>query len=427
MENYFVRNLETRKLELHFEKETYQALTEEQKKDIKSNFLWGRNSGCWISRAKEPNLLWAIRCAERLGLEDAGKEGERLSYAEQMERKAERAERRADRYEERAAAAESRGEALQKPINDMHGDIAFFTQPNINTSAGQAFTNRRNRMFASFEKGFEEFRKSTYWTERAETARCTASQKELKDKGFLCRRIKERESIIRKLKKNIEEYESYFKQIEKGETPRNKYGWEVEMTAEEVQKNIEYWLDRLEARLDELGFYQDCLDKLGGVAFSRDNIKPGYIVQVRYGAGEVISTGPKNCVVKTGDFPLTYAYAEILKVLKAEETAPEMHPYKVGETFQTERWNEETRKIETVEYKVIKTTDKTVTLQVGEEKPINRKPGRKAWGAREWYLKVTDLSRGIWCKPAEQKKEQPKEQKEELPALTPEEFAATIK
>ena len=227
-------------------------------------------------------------------------------------------------------------------------------------------------------------------------------------------------------KKNIEEYESYFEQIEKGETPRNKYGWEVEMTAEEVQKNIEYWLDRLEARLDELGFYQDCLDNLGGVAFSRDNIKPGYIVQVRYGAGEVISTGPKNCVVKTGDFPLTYAYAEILKVLKAEETAPEMHPYKVGETFQTERWNEETRKIETVEYKVIKTTDKTVTLQAGEEKPITRKPGRKAWGAREWYLKVTDLSRGTWCKPAEQKEERPKEQKEELPALTPEEFAATI-
>ena len=125
MENYYVVNLETGKLELHFEKETYQALTEDQKKEIKSNFLWGRNSGCWISRAKEPNLSWARRVAVSLGLEDAGKEGERLSFAEQMERKAERAERRADRYENRAYAAERKGEALQAPINEMHGDIAL--------------------------------------------------------------------------------------------------------------------------------------------------------------------------------------------------------------------------------------------------------------------------------------------------------------
>lgn len=420
MENYFVVNLETGKLELHFEKETYQELSDDQKKEIKSNFLWGRNSGCWISRAKEPNLYWARRVAVSLGLEDAGREGERLSFAEQMERKAERAERRADRYEDRADAAERKGEALQAPINKMHGDIAFFTQPNINTSAGRAFTNRRNRMFASFEKGFDEFRRSAYWSDRAKTARATAAQKELKDKAFVSRRIKERESDIRKLKKNIEEQERTISRIESGETVTNWKGEAVQIEA--ARENLEYWLDRLEVKLDELGFYQDCLAELGGVSFSRENIKPGYMVRVqRFGIGEVISTGPKNCVVKTGQFPLTHAYAEILEIVKATEAAQETHPYKVGETITCTRWNEESRKSEKIEYKIIKTTDKTITLQAGEEKPITRKPRRLEWGERDWCVSVTDYNDGIWRKPAAPV------QKEETPAtMTPEQFAAQI-
>ena len=420
MENYYVVNLETGKLELHFEKETYQALTEDQKREIKSNFLWGRNSGCWISRAKEPNLTWARRVAVSLGLEDAGKEGERLSFAEQMERKAERAERRADRYENRADVAERKGEALQAPINEMHGDIAFFTQPNINTSAGRAFTNRRNKMFAAFERGFDEFRKSAYWSDRAKTARATAAQKELKDKAFVSRRIKERESDIRKMKKGIEEQERVISRIESGETVTNWRGEPVQIEA--ARSNLEYWLDRLEVKLDELGFYQDCLAELGGVSFSRENIKPGYIVRVqRWGVGEVISTGPKNCTVKTGNFPLTHSYAEILEIVKATEAAQEAHPYKVGESITCTRWNKESRKSEKVEFKIIRATDKTITLQAGEEKPITRKPRRLDFGNRDWCVSVTDYNDGIWRKPAEQAK------KEEAPAsMTPEEFAATI-
>ena len=420
MENYYVVNLETGKLELHFEKETYQALTEDQKKEIKSNFLWGRNSGCWISRAKEPNLTWARRVAVSLGLEDAGKEGERLSFAEQMERKAERAERRADRYENRADVAERKGEALQAPINEMHGDIAFFTQPNINTSAGRAFTNRRNKMFAAFERGFDEFRKSAYWSDRAKTARATAAQKELKDKAFVSRRIKERESDIRKMKKGIEEQERVISRIESGETVTNWRGEPVQIEA--ARSNLEYWLDRLEVKLDELGFYQDCLAELGGVSFSRENIKPGYIVRVqRWGVGEVISTGPKNCTVKTGNFPLTHSYAEILEIVKATEAAQEAHPYKVGESITCTRWNKENKKSEKVEYKIIRATDKTITLQAGEEKPITRKPHRLDFGNRDWCVSITDYNDSIWRKPAEQA------EKEEAPAsMTPEEFAATI-
>ena len=295
-DDYFIVNKETGKLELHFSRDTYMALDDSAKGKIRSNFLWGRRSGCWISRCKEPNLYQAKRVANELGLQDAGKTGERLSFAEQMERKAERAERRADRYEARSEAAEKRGQVLQKPINDMHGDIAFFTQPNINTSAGRAFTRRRERMWASFERGFEEFNKSAYWKDRAETARATASQKELQSKGFVQRRIAERESDIRKLRKSIEEYESFIPAIEKGETPRDHHGWEVKLTMNQVSEQLEIWLDRLEAKLDELGFYQDCLDALGGVAFSKANLNKGDMIVISRYRDPVrfLRGGPKN-------------------------------------------------------------------------------------------------------------------------------------
>jgi hypothetical protein len=158
MNNYFIENKETGKKELHFDKSVYVSLDEALKKEIKSAFLWGRHSGCWISREKWPNFYKCNRVIEKLAgiLEDGGTSGERLSFEEQQEKKIERAEARAEHYDYKSAAAEKNAENLQSPINKMHGDIAFFTQPNINTSSGRAFTRRRDAMWASFEKGFEE-------------------------------------------------------------------------------------------------------------------------------------------------------------------------------------------------------------------------------------------------------------------------------
>lgn len=333
--DYFVVNRETGKLELHFDKATYTALPDEDKKRIKGAFLWGRNSGCWISRCKEPNLYHARQVAESLGLTDAGMEGERLSFADQMALKAEKAERRADRYERRAEAAEKRGETLQAPIRGKHGDIAFFTQPNINTSAGRAFTRQRERMWQSFERGFEEFRKSEYWQDRAKTARATADRKELQDKGFVMRRIKERESDIRRLKASVEEYEGFIAALDRGETPHDQYGWEVKRPRAALESQIELWLDRLEAKLDELGFYQTCLDDLGGVQYNRETLLKGdhvYIGRwkkpVRYLRG-----GPKNFTyeflephMKLADgTPMQgkAAYAEIKRVMRQRESDPD--------------------------------------------------------------------------------------------------------
>lgn len=399
-QDYFIVNKETGKLELHFDKATYQALDDDAKAEIKSNFLWGRRSGCWISRCKEPNLYFAKRVAQKHGLIDAGKTGERLSFAEQMERKAERAERRAERYDARSEAAEKRGEALQKPINDMHGDIAFFTQPNINTCGGRAFTRRREKMFAAFDRGFEEFRKSAYWQGRAETARATASQKELQNRGFVQRRIAERESSIRKVRKGIEEYEGFLDALDKGETPRDHHGWEVKLTPEQVQEQIEAWLDRLEALLDELGFYQGCMDSLGGVKFNRDNIKVGYHVRYRgKSIGEVISRGPKNCTLREIGSRFNYtpvvSYAEIDEIVRTGEAVEDAHPFRVGEEFTCSRWiPSQGRSVDCV-YRIVKVTGKTVTLQTGDEKPFIRKPAKVPRdGGWEWWMRINNGYRG---------------------------------
>lgn len=308
-DDYFVLNLETGKLELHFCKSTYLALDDALKQRVRSDFLWGRNSGCWISRCAEPNLAYARATAESLGLYDAGTTGERRSFAEKMADKAARAERRADRYDARAEAATRRGEALQQPINHMRGDVAFFTQPNINTSAGRAFTKQRDRMWQAFERGFDEFNKSAYWRDRAEAARNTAAQKGLGDKGFVMRRISERERDLRALKKRVEEYESHIAALDRGETPRDHtYGWEVTLTRDQLRRQIDIDLERIEVKLDELGFYQDCLDALGGVTFSRNNLHKGDMLIVkRWGLVRFISGGPKNFTFEFTKANMTYA------------------------------------------------------------------------------------------------------------------------
>ena len=394
--NYYVLNRETGKLELHFAKADYDGLADDQKREIKSAFLWGRRSGCWISRCKEPNLWSAEKIAKALGLADAGAIGERLSFAAQQERKAEKADRRAERLENAASRAETRGEALQKPITDMRGDVAFFTQPNINSSAGRAFARKRERMFAAYEAGFKEFNKSAYYRERAATARDTAAQKGLQDKGFISRRIAECEASLRKLRKNIDHYDDLKQRLGRGETIKRIS--DEPLSLDTVNEWIETTLDRMEAQLDKLGYYQDALDALGGVEFSQENIKPGYIVEVKhFGACRVVSTGPKNIAYQTGidGVVLTAAYAEIGGIVKAEEKAAAPHPFNVGDTFTCSRWNREKSDVDVLEFRIIRATDKSVTIQTGNEKPFVRKPSQVAWDkSGKWRLCITDWNDG---------------------------------
>jgi hypothetical protein len=387
---YYIINRETEKLELHFDKSEYQALSDDQKSTIKSNFLFSRYGGCWVSRAKIPNLWRAEQVAKSLGAENQGKTGELLSFEEKMERKAARAEERAERMDARADAAEQRGEQLQKPINARRGDIAFFTQPNINTSSGRTFTRQREKMFAAFERGMDEFKKSEYYAERAEAARRTANLENSKDKAFCDRRVKDAQKNIKAIQKNLDHYHAMLECDGMGEQQKRFDGTPIERA--EIERWIEDAEERLESEISRLCYYQSCIDDLGGVQFSKENIKPGYVVKIKhYNNCTVLRTGPKNIIYRTPNgFNLTAAYAEILEIVKAEETIKPTHPFKVGETFEIGAYVDGHR-VKQV-WEIVKSTATTVTLKnqtTGEN--IRRTP-KIRWTCEgdKWALCIGD-------------------------------------
>jgi len=336
----YIFNRETLKIELHFDKAEYQALTDNEKRELKANFLWSRTAQAWVSRAKEGNLYHARRIAEKLGFTSEEKQGERLSYAEQVERQAERAERRAERFESYATNAELRAVNLQEDINSRHGDISFFTQPNINSSAGRAFTRQRERMFERYQKGFEEYKKSKYFMSRAAIAQNTADMRKFKDPIYLNNRIKECKKNIKAMEKNLIRYEEILHALETGTD--DKYISREKLsnyTIREVTEWIEETLERIEAEIDKQGYMENCLDEIGGNRFSKDNIKPGYIVKLaRWGNVEVTGTGPVNFTYKHDlgpnhkDWPGQEAYAAILEIVEAKEIKEALeNPFKEGD------------------------------------------------------------------------------------------------
>lgn len=366
MNHTYILNKETGKIELHFEKSEYDALTDEQRRSLKSNYLWSRTAQAWVSRAKYPNLYHAKKVANELGFTEEEKIGERLTYAEQLERKTERAEARAERYEGYAANAQKRGDALTGELDQYRGDTAFFTQPIIAGHAGsEAFAKRRERIFARYDKGMDEYRKSDYFKERAKTALETADNAQLKSLRYLDNRIRECNAAIRKIRKNLDSYKSV---LDAHENPteananlRERY------SVEKVTEWQEDFLERLEIEIDKLGFFQNCLEELGGFKFSKDNIKPGYVVKIGgFGDFKILKTNPTTVYARSLSTDSTYSfkYAEIKKIVSQTEETPkqeaETHPYKKGDILV---WDPHGSGRCLAAYQVTSTTEKTVQMR----------------------------------------------------------------
>lgn len=397
MKNYTF-NLETRKIELYFEKSEYQALSEKQKAELKSHFLWSSRAGGWVSRAKEPNLWNAKQVAAALGFTEEVRTGERLSFAEQVERQAERAENRAERYEQFATNAEKKGEQLCSGLNSMRGDIAFFTQPIQPTAAGRAFQRRREKLYARYDSGMDEYRKSEYFAKQAERLHKAAEGGKYHDVAFLDRRIKETKSEIRARFRNVEEYEKRLERIEKGETLKT-YAGEI-ITVETVEKWLDRELELIEVAEDKLAYLQNAFDACGGGKFSQANVKIGYRVKLNRWRGEiveVVGTGKVNFSYKDkNDWVLQAAYAEIAEIISAEEAPKETHPYKVGETYTARKWNGQ--RWENVDFTIISATESSVKVQPSDgTKAFLRRPTKSKF-RDGWQLTLTDAYDGYVCK-----------------------------
>lgn len=370
------------KIVLSFDKDWYLSLSEDLKKQIKSNYLFSRKTGSWVSRAKFPNTYHAIEVAKKLGLERLDDEGEIKSFEQQMSDKAAKAENRAKRYETYAENAEKRAERLQVPFKEASRDIAFVTQPNISSASGRAFSNYRERLYRAYERGIEEFRKSEYYRDKALTASIASETTKPTDKAFCVRRMEEAEKSIRGWKKHLDRYYEYRDRMNKGETITLTNKSILTMNA--LQSNINRVEEGIERDISKWTYYDKCLQELGGVEYSKLNINRGDIVLLDdWGKCLVVGKGPKNIsyqILEGGakGFSGTAPYASIQKVLESNDsTEKEMiHPFNVGEEYTVERW--ENGGYTSKKVKVIKRTDKSVTLQVdGDSKPVLRRPSRR--------------------------------------------------
>ena len=370
----YVNNLETGHIELHFEKSEYMALSDAQKSELKRFFSWSKYSTAWVSKSTKDHY-YAKKIAARLGFTDGEKQGQRLSFAEEIERKAEKAEHRAERMEEHAENAARRGDAMTAPLNSMHGDIAFFTQPNINSSAGRAFTRYRERLYERAHKGFEEYRKSDYFKERAETARGTASMAQYENAAFVDRRMTECKKDIAQFEKLAGQYEDTLYRVESGEVLKNYHGDII--TAERCQMRLKEIAEKLEWQIDKLAYLENAMDAIraaGRKIYTREDIKPGYRVKIRGSWCDVLTTGPKNVNAKHDCVPygITYPYAEIQDVKIPEgwqEPQDTPHDVKKGEVFTRDYTSGGIR----AAYEVVSTSAKTVSIRrikVENNKPV---------------------------------------------------------
>jgi hypothetical protein len=125
MANYYVRNLETDRLELHFDKATYQALDRAVKGEIKRFFLFSRTAGAWVSKSSlQGAATWsASNIAQKLGLEDQGKTGETVNEVTIIER----------RREKSARLSQSTGSSIDweqytpsERLNRDHDSVSFY-------------------------------------------------------------------------------------------------------------------------------------------------------------------------------------------------------------------------------------------------------------------------------------------------------------
>ena len=254
-------------------------------------------------------------------------------------------------------------------------------------------------MFVQYEKGFEEYRKSGYFQDRARTARETADGAKYRDVAYLDRRIKECKREIKARKKNIIHYEETLAAIENGEKKRRIDGTPI--TAETVTGWMEHEFELIEKAMDKQGFLEVCVDQCGGIQFSKDNIKVGFQVRLNDGFDsevEVIGAGPQNITYRilTGDakgMVLTAAYAEIAEIVQATEQT-ETHPFTVGERFTAEQYIQEddSRKWSRVRitYEIVKASSKTIQLKPIDRdgNVITRKP-RKSYNG-DWCFSIDD-------------------------------------
>jgi len=241
---YYVLNSDN-KIELHLNgKEGYTSLPDDVKTNIKRAFIWGRQRGAWVSRAKDCGIPYQMR-GYKIEFKEAQ---ERKEYSDAREQKIERAENKADRYDNYAASREKEAISLQSEFNNLRKDWSWLTQPNVNTSRGRAFSRQREKVYDRYDRGMKSLQKAAEHSERAAALRASASESELKSEPYLINRVKEGEKAVRMFEKFTTRYAEMLENID--------------AQSDETKIWLTARMNYYETAFEKLEFFQEALNEL---------------------------------------------------------------------------------------------------------------------------------------------------------------------
>lgn len=240
-------------------------------------------------------------------------QGGRTSFAERMEGKRDRAAERAERYSNRAKAADNRSDTYHKRFQAILAPIPL-GQPIL---VGHHSEKRHRKAISTAEKALgnavTETKKADYYRNRAMAANNTASDKSV---PFMARRLKEAETELRRLRREIAEIDVK----QDGATP-------------EVHVRLENWRGKLSIMIREqeerVGYWTNEIEAAGGIPFAPSVAKENSIAKGDYVYDgrcwcQVIRVNAKTvsaqCVESWGaHYTPKIPYATIKKVITAAE------------------------------------------------------------------------------------------------------------
>jgi hypothetical protein len=310
MSRYFYHDLETDKLVIFTGgKADWMSLPESERDNIKRNCLWSRHRSCWVSRAKRGGSPWLRDILLKNGFEDRGAKGERLTFAESMERTMERAEECADRMEDRADKAAAESSALHKRADSMASVIPLGQPILVGHHSEKRDRNYRERIFNTMGKAVAASEKADYYRDRVRAALDTADGSKLKNPAFLGRRIAEAEAEERTFLRRLEGEGM----LTPGPLP------------DDYRAHLE---DRLSEVREKLAYYGEHLAACPGTRWNQENLKGMALVKVRGRWAKIVKLNPKTVSVPNLCFPeeasqirwaMKYPYTEVQDAVTEEK------------------------------------------------------------------------------------------------------------
>ena len=304
MSRYYVHNLETDKLNIFTGgKADWMSLPENQRNDIKRACLWSGRYNCWVSRAKAGGTYFLKQALAAAGFEDRGTEGEKLSFAEQVEAKQIRAEDRAERMEAMAEKTEAKAESLHKQSRAITDMIPMGQPILVGHHSEKRHRRDLERSWNKLGQAVAEGEKSAYYADRAATAKQTAEGSQYSNPAFLGRRIEEAEAELRQVGWRMEgKYYSY-------------------STPEPISDDYRQSLERQKAEIeDRLGFYRHCLETCGKTVWNKESLNGKQVVKIRGEWRKIVKLNPKTVSVPNSCFiteesqikwAMKYPYTEV--------------------------------------------------------------------------------------------------------------------